>query len=101
MPFNAKKLRVVMPDRDDRAVLPVAMDFGAADVDTLDCFAAAHQQVTHGYCWSHSCIDEFSEPQLLYAAPVEILPLLREALEAQLAEVDRAEEVLSKRQADQ
>ncbi|MEU4197158.1 hypothetical protein AB0E69_35020 [Kribbella sp. NPDC026611] len=106
MPFNAKKLRVVLPagdvvGADEPRVLPVALDFGAADIDTLECFAAAHQIVTDGWCWSDSCMDQFSEPKLLYAVPAEMLPALREALEAQLVECDRAQEALSQSQIDQ
>lgn len=106
MPFHAKKLRVALPGEKgvgdaQPKMLPVAFDLDAVSDEAADCFAAAHQGVTDvgngGECWDiHS--------KLVYYLPViasaELLPTLRDALEAQLEQVSLAEQALARLQAE-
>jgi predicted component of type VI protein secretion system len=69
MPFNAKKLRVVLPDgeivgADKPKVLPIALDLEAVGDEAVECFTAVHQLVT-GWCISHS----FQRPGALGRGP--------------------------------
>lgn len=104
MPFNAKKLRVALPSGETVGtgkpkVLAMAIDLDAVTDEVTECFAAEHQAVTTG-CISHTCVDHFSDPVMLVAVSAETLPVLREALEAQLEQIDLAQEALSRRLAE-
>lgn len=105
MAFNAKKLRVALPNgeivggSDKPTVLPVALDLDMVTDEAAACFAAANPYVT-GVCFSHTCVDVFSDPVIAVAMPADALPVLREALEAQIAEINRVQEALTRRQAD-
>jgi hypothetical protein len=104
MPFNAKKLRVVLPDgeivgTDKPKVLAMAIDLDAVTDEVTGCFAAANPHVTT-VCFSHTCVDVFSDPVMKVAVSADMLPVLREALEDQLEQIDLAQEELSRRLAD-
>jgi len=104
MPFNAKKLRVALPDGQivgagKPKVLPIALDLDAVTDEAAGCFAAVHPIVTT-VCFSHTCVDVFSDPVMKVAVSADVLPVLREALEAQLEQIDLAQEALSRQQAD-
>jgi hypothetical protein len=105
MAFNAKRLRVVLPNGeasggDKRRVLPVALDLDMITDEVTACWGAAQVMVTGGWCWSDTCVDWTSDPVMTVVVSADALPSLREALEAQLAEIDRAQEALSRRQAE-
>lgn len=102
--FSAKKLRVALPDgrivgTPAPRVLDLAIDLDAA-ADPVDCFTAEHQLVTT-VCFSHTCVDNFSDPVYKLMVSAETLPMLREALEAQLAEVSAAEQALARHRAEE
>jgi hypothetical protein len=104
MPFTAKKLRVALPTGEivgepGPRILPVALDLDAITDEVTGCFGAAQPQVTT-VCFSHTCVDVFSDPVYAVVASAELLPALREALEAQLEEVAVAERALAERQAE-
>jgi hypothetical protein len=101
MPFTAKKLRVALPTDEivgepRPRILPVAFDLDAITDKAADCFAAANPHVTT-VCFSHTCVDVFSDPVYAVLVSAETLPALREALEAQLEEVAVAERALAER----
>lgn len=101
--FTAKKLRVALPDgriagTPEPQVLDLVIDLDAA-ADPVDCFTAEHMLVTT-VCFSHTCVDHFSDPVYRVVVSAETLPVLREALEAQLAEVTAAEQALARHRAE-
>jgi hypothetical protein len=104
MPFNAKKLRVALPSGEilgggERKILPVALDLDAITDKVADCFAAVHPVVTG--CADNTCyLEGFSDLYLPAVVSADTLPVLREALEAQLAEVEAAEQAMARRQAE-
>jgi hypothetical protein len=104
MPFNAKKLRVALPDGEivgtgKPKLLPMAIDLDAITDEVCRCFCAAHAIVT-GVCFSHTCVDVFSDPVMRVAVSADMLPVLRKGLEDQLEQIELAQEELSRRQAD-
>ena len=101
MAFNAKKLRVVLPESPAAGYPQPQAMFAALDLDAItdkvaECFSAAHPIITH-WCWSHTCVDVWSDPVKPMVVSAELLPTLREALEAQLREIDAAEQELARR----
>jgi hypothetical protein len=106
MTFQAKKLRVALPaEKSYRAaepqILPLAFDLDAVSDEAASCFAAVHPIVTE-VAQTQECWDLSSG--LVYYLPVwasaETLPTLRDALEAQLAQVSLAEQALARRPAE-
>lgn len=101
MAFVARKLRVVLPQASPEAaeLMPIALDLDAVTDEAAGCFTAEHVIVTT-VCFSHTCVDVFSDPMYAVVVSADALPALREALEAQLAEVAAAEEALARRPVD-
>jgi hypothetical protein len=104
MPFNAKKLRVVLPDGEivgtgKPKVLAMAIDLDALTDEVTACWTAEHIVITTS-CSGRSCWEGFSDLMVTHAVSADVLPVLRQALEDQLEQIKLAEEALSRRQAD-
>ena len=101
MAFQAKKLRVALPGYEGAGrPQPAALDLDAVVGKAEDCFSAVHMMVTATdphWCWSHSCVDVWSDPVRPMLVSADRLPALREALEAQLREVEAAEQDFGRR----